>query len=143
MVLKSKQLNTFFQGCQFFFSERQNLHDDLCLTYPSYIGFGEEFLLNALLYGSDSVLQNKFLRFNIPFVIESTTSRHDLHKQSSRVFYKVFFKFLQNSQQNSCSGVYFSCHFNKKEGLAQVVSCEFSEIGLTPKYKKHMFANVS
>ena len=49
------------------------------------------------------------------------------------VFYK---KVLQNSQENSCSGVFFSCNFNKKEALAQEVSCEFSEIGLRSKYKR-------
>ena len=60
------------------------------------------------------------------------------------MFYKkVFLKFLQNSQENSCAGVYFSCNFNKKEALVQTVCCELSEIGLTSKYKKHMFANVS
>ena len=47
---------------------------------------------------------------------------------------KVFLKFLQNSQENSCAGVYFSCIFNKKEALALLVSYDFSEIGLTLKY---------
>ena len=56
---------------------------------------------------------------------------------------KVFLKFLQNSQESRCPGVCFWCTFNKKEALAQLVSCEFSEIGLTSKYKKLMFANVS
>ena len=52
------------------------------------------------------------------------------------VFYKkVFLKFMQNLQESNCAGVYFSCNFNKKEALTQVVSCEFSEIGLTSKYK--------
>ena len=29
---------------------------------------------------------------------------------------KVFQKFMQNSQEDSCSEVYFSCIFNKKRG---------------------------
>ena len=65
VVLKSKQLNTFFLHCQFFLSERQNLHDDLCLINLLIISFDEESLLNASLYGSDSVFRNKFLRFKI------------------------------------------------------------------------------
>ena len=39
--------------CQFHFSERHNLHDDLCLIDATVISFGGESLLNALLYGSD------------------------------------------------------------------------------------------
>ena len=66
VVLKSKKLNTSVLRCQFFLSERQNLHDGFSLTDPSIITFGEESLLNALLYGSDSLFENKFLRFNIP-----------------------------------------------------------------------------
>ena len=66
VVLKSKKLNTSVLRCQFFLSERQNLHDDFSLTDPSIITFGEESLLKALLYGSDSLFENKFLRFNIP-----------------------------------------------------------------------------
>ena len=57
----------------------------------------------------------------------------------SEVFYKkVFLKFVQNSQENSCPEVYFSCIFNKKGILAQLVTCKFSEIGLMSKYKKQM-----
>ena len=52
------------------------------------------------------------------------------------VFYKkVFLKVSQNSQENSCAGVSFSCNFNKKDALAQKISCEFSKIGLRSKYK--------
>ena len=55
------------------------------------------------------------------------------------VFYKkVFLKISQNSQENRCAEVSFSCNFNKKEALAQVVFCEFCEIGLTSKYKRQM-----
>ena len=54
----------------------------------------------------------------------------------------MFLKALQNSQENSHDWVSFSCSFNKKEALAQLVSYEFSEIGLTPKYKGQMCANV-
>ena len=53
MVLKLKQLNTFFLRCQFLASERRNLHDDLCLTDPSVISFDGESQLNVLLYVSD------------------------------------------------------------------------------------------
>ena len=48
---------------------------------------------------------------------------------------KVFFEISQNSQENSCAKVSFliklhalACNFIKKETLAQVFSCEFSEI---------------
>ena len=41
------------------------------------------------------------------------------------VFYKkVFLNNSQNSQGNNCAGVSNSCNFNKKEALAQEVSCE-------------------
>ena len=41
------------------------------------------------------------------------------------VFYKkVFLNNSQNSQENNCAGVSNSCNFNKKEALAQEVSCE-------------------
>ena len=76
MVLKSKKLNTSFLRCQFFLSERQNLHDDFSLTDPSIITFGEESLLNALLYGSDSVFQNSFLKFN---VLQNLSLKAQLH----------------------------------------------------------------
>ena len=53
------------------------------------------------------------------------------------VFYKkAFLKVSQNSQKKSCAEVFFSRYANKNEDLAQVVSCEFCEIGLTSKYKK-------
>ena len=76
MVLKSKQLNTFFLHCQFFLREIQNLHDELRLTDPSIITVGEESLLNALLYGSDSVFQNSFLKFN---VLQNLSLKAQLH----------------------------------------------------------------
>ena len=45
------------------------------------------------------------------------------------MFYKkMFLKISQNSWENSCAGVSFSCNFNGKEALAQVASCEFCEI---------------
>ena len=52
MVLKLKQINTFFLRCQFLASERHNLHDDLCLIDPPVISFDGESQLNVLLYGS-------------------------------------------------------------------------------------------
>ena len=52
MVLKLKQLNTFFLRCQFLASERHNLHDNLCLIDPPVISFDEESQLNVLAYGS-------------------------------------------------------------------------------------------
>ena len=58
------------------------------------------------------------------------------------LYKKMFLKALQNSQENSYDWVSFSCSFNEKEALAQLVSYEFSEIGLTPKYKEQMCANV-
>ena len=47
---------------------------------------------------------------------------------------KVFLKFPQNSQENTCTTVSFSikcrlaCNFIKKGTLVQVFSCEFCEI---------------
>ena len=58
-----------------------------------------------------------FLRFNIPWKLSLKAQPHTMTYISSHqeVFYKkVFLKFLQNSQENSCTGVYFSCNFNKK-----------------------------
>ena len=52
--------------CQFLLSERQNQHDKLCPIDPLIISFDEESILNSLLYGSDSVFQNKSLSFDIP-----------------------------------------------------------------------------
>ena len=106
----------------------------------------KESLLNAFLHGSNSVFRNKFSRFIIPSVLSLKAQPHNMTYISSHpeLFYKrVFLKFLQNSQESSCSGVYFSCIFNKKEALAQLVSCQFSKIGLTWKYQKQMLANVS
>ena len=42
VVMKLKQLNTFFLRCQFLASERHNLHDDLCLRAPPVISFDRE-----------------------------------------------------------------------------------------------------
>ena len=62
----------------------------------------------------------------------------------TEVFYKkVFLKASQNPQKNSCAEVSFSWNFNKNEALTQVFSCEFCEIGLTSKYKRQMYVNVS
>ena len=52
LVMKLKQVNTFFLRCQFLASERHNLHDDLCLIDPAVISFDREYHLNVLLYGS-------------------------------------------------------------------------------------------
>ena len=55
-------------------------------------------------------------------------------KQTPDVFCKkkVFLKISQNSQENTCARVSFLIKlqfgFIKKEALAQVFSCEFSEI---------------
>ena len=143
MVLKSKQSNTFFLHCQFLLSKNQSLHDDVCLIDPLIISFDEESLLHALLYGSDSVFRKLIF---IPLNLSLKAEPHAKNYRGSHpevICKKVCLEFLENSQENSSPGVYFSCTFNKKEALAQMVSCEFSEIGLTPKYKKQMFANVS
>ena len=53
---------------------------------------------------------------------------------------KVFLKFSQNSQENTCARVSFLIKFNKvvkKETLAQVFSCEFCEI-----FKNRFFKRV-
>ena len=55
---------------------------------------------------------------------------------------KVFLKISQNSQENNCAEVAFTCDFDKNEALAQAVSCEFCETGFMSKYKRQMFANV-
>ena len=41
--------------CQFLVSERDNLHDNLCLIDPPVISFDEESKLNVLLHGSDEL----------------------------------------------------------------------------------------
>ena len=60
-------------------------------------------------------------------------------KQPPKVFYKkVFLKFSQNSQENTCARASFlmklqasACNFIKKETLAQAFSCEFCGISET------------
>ena len=56
---------------------------------------------------------------------------------------KVLLKISQNSHENSCAKVSFTCTFNENEALTQVVPCEFCEIGLTSKYKRQMCTNIS
>ena len=52
---------------------------------------------------------------SLKIVIESTTSRHDLHKQSPRVFFKkVFFKFLQNHSKTALPESIFHATLIKK-----------------------------
>ena len=51
------------------------------------------------------------------------------------VFYKKRSKRFRKIHRKSCAEVFFSRKFNKNEHLAQVVSCEFCQIGLTSKYK--------
>ena len=53
VVMKLKQLNPFCLCCQFLASERNNLHDELCLIDPPVISFNRKPQLNILLYGSD------------------------------------------------------------------------------------------
>ena len=60
-------------------------------------------------------------------MLEAAT-RGDLYK-------KVFLKFSQNSQENSCARASFliklqaeTCNLISKETLAQLLSCEFCEI---------------
>ena len=53
VILKLKQLNTFFLCYQFLASERHNLHDDLCLIDPPVISSDGEPQLNVLPYDSD------------------------------------------------------------------------------------------
>ena len=59
--------------CQFHFSERHNLHDDLCLIDPPVISFDGESLLNALLYGSDEFND----KINKEILLRITPSRAD------------------------------------------------------------------
>ena len=63
--LRHERVKHFFLALQLLLSERQSLHDNLCLIDPLIIGFDEKSVLNALLYGSDSTFRNKLLRFNI------------------------------------------------------------------------------
>ena len=53
VVVKLKQLNTFFLRCLFLARERHNLHDDLCLIDSPVTSFDGESQLNVLLYGWD------------------------------------------------------------------------------------------
>ena len=63
---------------------------------------------------------------------------------------KVFLKFLQNSQENTCARVSFltmlqvsAYKFIKKEILAQVFFCEFCEISKNTFFAKHLRATAS
>ena len=75
----------------------------------------------------NSIFRHMFLRFSIPWdpslksVLRNLLQPHVMTYISSHpeVFYrKVFLKVSQNSQENSCAEVSFSCNFNKNEALA-------------------------
>ena len=76
-----------------------------------------------------------------------STSGMVVQKQPSEVFCKVFLEILQNSQENTES--FFNkvaglrCNFIKKENLAQVFSCEFSEISKNTLFTEHLWATAS
>ena len=74
MVLKLKQLSTFFLRCQFLARERHNLHDDLCLIDPTVKSFDGESLLNALLCGSNEFNDKKIRKnFSVLYQTGPTT----------------------------------------------------------------------
>ena len=50
---------------------------------------------------------------------------------------KVFLKFLQKSQENTCARVSFLINFIKKETLAQLFSCKFCEIFNNIYFEEH------
>ena len=52
---------------------------------------------------------------------------------------KIFWKFSQNSQENTCKNLFF----NKAPGAAQLFSCEFFEIFKNTFSKEHPWTTVS
>ena len=59
---------------------------------------------------------------------------------------KVFLKFSQNSNKNTCARVSSliklqaeACNFSKRETLSQVFSCEFSEIFKNTFFTEHLW----
>ena len=54
-----------------------------------------------------------------------------LSSHPQRFYKKVLLKIGQNSQENTCARISFSSNFNKKEALAQVVSCKFTKFSRT------------
>ena len=52
----------------------------------------------------------------------------------------VFLKISRNSQENTCARVSF---FNKKETLAQMLSCEFYETFTNTYFIEHLWKTVS
>ena len=73
-----------------------------------------------------------------------------LYKSSHRrcSIKKVFLKISQNSQENTCSRVFFliklrASNFIKKETLAQVLSCEFCEIFKNIFFREHLRVTAS
>ena len=66
------------------------------------------------------------------------------------LYKKVFLKIFQNSQESTCTRVFFliklqalAYNFIKKETLAQVFCCEFYEISKNTFFKEHLRKTVS
>ena len=53
---------------------------------------------------------------------------------------KMFLEISQNSQENTCARV---CSFIKKETLAQMFSCDFSEISKNTFFTEHLWTTTS
>ena len=83
------------------------------------------------------VLFNAFL-YNLKFLNKESVA------QTCSVR-NVFLEISQNSQGNTCAGVYFliklqaACNFIKKETLAQVFSYEFCEISKNIFFTEHLW----
>ena len=80
-------------------------------------------------FGQFQYLNDKgFTSASSSFYMLEAVTRGDLYK-------KVFLKFSQNSQENTCARASFliklqaeTCNFISKETLAQLLSCKFCEI---------------
>ena len=55
----------------------------------------------------------------------------------------MFLEISQNSQENTCSRVFFLINFIKKETLAQVISCGFCEIYKNIFFIEHLWTTAS
>ena len=125
-----------------------------CLSYsllvlPKFSYFLYQLPLNVSLYYylfcylplyiSDTPYQC----INYSFLLEEAVAR----RCSAN---KVPLKILQNSQEDTCARVSFlinvqapACNFIKKEALAQVFSCEFSEICKNNFFTEHLWTTAS
>ena len=117
---------------QNFFNKCDQIRSDFGATFT-------EVIINKKLHFSCSVCLTFFFRKYEPgrsYFESSSTTRSTYRSSHQRCsIKKLFLKFSQNSQGNTCARVSFliklqvePCNFVKKETLTQAFSCEFCEI---------------